>query len=127
VLSNVTDEYFNNLVKLIFMFGGDIQKFVGDALFAEWRVTPSRSLVGCAGLAAMCTCQLTRDLKDYPVTIMNGSSLETIQMNCHCGLGIGRKCVAAETEGIAQNHLRSFAALFGIHIGDDECRRQYLQ
>jgi hypothetical protein len=74
----------------VFDFDGDIQKFAGDALFAEWRVTPSRSLEECAKVAALCTCKIANDLKAFPVTVSQGcKGVETVRMTCRCGLGIG--------------------------------------
>jgi class 3 adenylate cyclase len=79
-----------SLIAGVFNFDGDIQKFAGDAFFAEWRVTPNRTLEECAKLAAICTCTLAKDLKNFPVTVSHGSTgEETIQMNFRCGLGIG--------------------------------------
>jgi hypothetical protein len=85
----LVDKYFGKLVTRIFDFDGDIQKFVGDAFFAEWRVTSTRSLVDCATLAAMSTCMLAKELKDYPVEVTMGGTVEIVKMNCHFGLGIG--------------------------------------
>lgn len=92
-------------------FNGDIQKFAGDALFAEFRATDQCPLPMCAELAAACAAALVRDCADFPVSTVCGlldSDEEGIpaHLNVHCGLGIGE--------------------MAGLHIGDNETRREYM-
>ena len=98
------------LVSHISDFNGDIQKFAGDALFAEFRATPDCPLSKCAELAAACAAALVRDCADFPVSAVCGL-LDTddgipASLNVHCGLGIGE--------------------MAGLHIGDNENRREYM-
>ena len=99
------------LVSHVSDFNGDIQKFAGDALFAEFRATPKRPLSKCAELAAACAAALVRDCADFPVSTVCGL-LDTdtdgvpAYLNVHCGLGIGE--------------------MAGVHIGDNQTRREYM-
>lgn len=94
-------------MKSIFDFDGDIQQYAGDALFAEWRVNPTRSLEECVYLATVCACKVAEDLSDFPLTVRVGAKTLTVNMNHHSGLGCGDT--------------------IGIHIGDNTHRREYLQ
>jgi class 3 adenylate cyclase len=62
-LSKVINSYFQAIVKKVSEFQGDIQKFAGDALFVEWRISPSMSLGQCVEAAASCASSLARDWK----------------------------------------------------------------
>jgi len=101
-----SDAYFRLIGKSIFEFGGDIQKYAGDAVFAEWRTTSLRSAADCARLGAICACKLSDELSDYPITVQSGSETLRVKMNHHCGVGFG--------------------STVGIHIGDDTHCREYL-
>lgn len=111
-LSKVINYYFQQLVDKVTEFNGDVQKFAGDALFAEWRATPMVSLEACAKAAASCAASLTKDCSDFPViafgaSVFDDSSQSPITtLNVHCGLGIGQ--------------------MAGVHIGDDVLRREYV-
>lgn len=100
--------YFEELIAEVYTFGGDIQKFSGDAFFVEWRVTSSQTMVKCVKLAALCTCKLARDFKDYPVEVPNdaGTDKEIIKMNCRFGLGMGGR--------LACQHLAFLSPIFGF-------------
>jgi class 3 adenylate cyclase len=99
------------LVSHVNDFNGDIQKFAGDALYAEFRATPKCPLSKCCELAAACAASLVRDCSDFPVSTICGlmdADADGIpaSLNVHCGLGIGE--------------------MAGLHIGDNENRREYL-
>ena len=99
------------LVSHVSDFNGDIQKFAGDALFAEFRATPKCPLSKCCELAAACAASLVRNCSDFPVSTICGlmdTEADGIpaSLNVHCGLGIGE--------------------MAGLHIGDNENRREYL-
>jgi class 3 adenylate cyclase len=103
--------YVQLLVNKISDFNGDIQKFAGDALFAEFRASPTQPLHKCAELAAACASALVRECSDFPVeticSIMNTASDGIPSaLNVHCGLSVGE--------------------MAGLHLGDNENRREYL-
>jgi class 3 adenylate cyclase len=112
-LSKVINNYFELITKTVADFLGDIQKFAGDALFAEWRVSETRTKAYCVDLAAHCAATLVKVCQDFPVMAFggivetaegNGSPVTTL--NIHCGLGVG--------------------SMAGIHIGDSLIRREYV-
>lgn len=87
------DEYFEAIISVVFSFGGDIQKFAGDAFFADWKVTPCRARDECAKLAALCSCKIARDFENYQVKVKERTfaDVEVVELNSHFGLGIGGK------------------------------------
>jgi class 3 adenylate cyclase len=111
-LSKVINSYFQKIVDLVSEFQGDIQKFAGDALFAEWRVSPTMSLEQCVEAAAACSAMVVRECADYPVIAFGESMFGQDEnspistLNVHCGLGCGE--------------------MAGVHVGDDMDRREYL-
>lgn len=95
----------------IYEFNGDIQKFAGDAIFAEWRICEKHSKEFCVAAAAACATQIVNECSDFPV-MANGTPRahtkgEAISsLNVHCALGAGQ--------------------MIGIHVGDHTRRREYL-
>jgi hypothetical protein len=98
--------------------GGDVLKFAGDAVFAEWRVSPKNkvenlrdTVEGCVTVAAICGARIADQCSDYPVysgtavggRIGQGSKVGSL--NVHCGVGVGN--------------------LFALHVGN-EMRRENL-
>lgn len=102
------DSYFQQLVKVIFAYGGDVQKYAGDAIFAEWRASATVSLEECVTAAAACAMAMVKDCANFPVMTLTGKfdSYSATSLNVHCGLGVGR--------------------LAGFHVGDNTHRREYL-
>lgn len=116
-------------------YGGDILKYAGDAIFAEWQVCDGSdakeksrsqyrrekvcgarnlltSLQGCVSVAAQCGAKIVATCSHYPVfaqVTSPGADLkqgaQVGTLNVHCGLGAGE--VAA------------------VHVGDDS-RRELL-
>jgi len=69
-LSNAINSYFQKLVNEIRSHGGDILKFAGDALFAEWKVSchkPDHNLEYCVSRAANCGAAIVANCSDYAV------------------------------------------------------------
>lgn len=69
-LSNAINSYFERIVNEIKSHGGDILKFAGDALFAEWKVsrhTPYTNLDYCVSIAATCAAAIVASCSDYAV------------------------------------------------------------
>ena len=69
-LSNAINSYFEKIVNEIKSHGGDILKFAGDALFAEWKVsrhTPFTNLDYCVSIAATCAASIVASCSDYVV------------------------------------------------------------
>jgi class 3 adenylate cyclase len=103
--------YFKQLVDKVVEYGGDIQKFAGDAFFAEWRETNAISIPQCALAAAACASSMVKECADFPVLalgeVLNGLDNGPVAtLNVHCGLGVGE--------------------MIGIHVGDSINRRDYL-
>jgi len=99
--SDTINSYFESIVSEILKHEGDILKFAGDALFAEWRANGECPLEKCTATAAYCGSQIVAKCSDFKVP---GCS---VTLNVHCGLGVG--------------------SLVGLHVDDDKCtRRQFL-
>lgn len=92
----------------IYEFNGDIQKFAGDAIFAEWRANDKNDMQYCVSAATACASKIVDECSDFPV--MAGGASETgdriSDLNVHCALGAGK--------------------MVGIHVGDNFRRREYL-
>lgn len=88
--------------------GGDVQKYAGDAFFAEWRASSTLSLVDCTTAAAACAISMVKDCANFPVLTLARSNVTSpaMSLNVHCGLGVGK--------------------LAGFHVGDNTHRREYL-
>jgi len=96
---------------------GDLLKFAGDAVFIEWKATPELTLETCVESAVKCGAQITAKCADFSV-LENGSTENTGRListsgaaqvetlNVHCGVGAGQ--------------------MVGVHVGDNELRREYL-
>ena len=125
------NSYFQKIVDMVEAFGGDVLKFAGDALFAEWQATASSplesgenvSLTGnsqcsiepwhglgleeCVLTAAACGARIVDECSDYPVYESGGTSGKLVTtLNVHCGVGFGE--------------------VVGVHVGDKESRMEYL-
>jgi hypothetical protein len=105
----VINSYFQLIVSKIYEFNGDIQKFAGDAIFAEWRCDSKKSMEFCAAAATACASQIVDECSDFPV-MAGGAQSRTGEpissLNVHCALGSGQ--------------------MIGIHVGDNLRRREYL-
>ena len=69
-LSNAINSYFQMIVNKIISHGGDIIKFAGDALFAEWKVSHHEShhdLDCCVSIAATCAANIVASCSNYIV------------------------------------------------------------
>jgi class 3 adenylate cyclase len=91
------------IVETVQAFDGDIIKFAGDALFAQWQASPSRTLEGeetdqtgkwqgvdlskrmelAVRMAACCSARIIDLCSDYPVS----SGTEVAYLDVHCGVG----------------------------------------
>lgn len=125
------NSYFQKIVDLVEAFGGDILKFAGDALFAEWQASISNplesgdgiSIAGnsqcsiepwhglgleeCVLTAAACGARIVDECSDYPVYESGGTSGKLVtSLNVHCGIGFGE--------------------VVGVHVGDKQSRMEYL-
>ena len=97
-------------MKTITAFGGDIQKYAGDAVFAEWRASSGNDIDRCVAAAAACAVAMVKDCADFPVFGFRGAHEENSSplttLNVHCGVGVGD--------------------MIGFHVGDNKNRREYL-
>lgn len=108
-LSKVINSYFQLIVSKIYEYNGDIQKFAGDAIFAEWRCSEKDPMEFCVAAATACASQIVDECSDFPV-MAGGAQSRTGEpissLNVHCALGSGQ--------------------MIGIHVGDNTRRREYL-
>lgn len=114
-LSKAINTYFQQIVDLVTSQGGDILKFAGDAVFAEWKITSANSkrdenqvtMDRCVCAAATCAASIVAQCSDFPVSSQGmGNGAQVATLNVHCGLGLGE--------------------LVGLHLGDHETRREYV-
>lgn len=116
--SKVIDTYFHGMVKTISEYGGDIQKFAGDAILAEWRVQEDRSDEQAALSASLCAVELVNLCSDFPVYVPfksddrvsssgddNTPPTKTL-LNIHVAVGFGD--------------------IIGAHIGEPTHRMEYV-
>lgn len=108
--------YFQKLVDEVTSHGGDILKFAGDAIFAEWRIGNQNTnnntgivdeqiaIFECVQKAATCGAEMVAQCSDYPVFNDAGSQISTL--NIHCGIAFGE--------------------MAGVHVGNDYNRREFI-
>jgi len=94
------NSYFELIVNEVTSHGGDVLKFAGDALFAEWRAESASNLPQATLRAAVCGAAITDKCSDYKV-----GTKKKYLLNVHCGVGLGE--------------------ISGLHVGD-KTRREYL-
>lgn len=95
--------------------GGDILKFAGDAVFAEWRVSQKIKsgteeervdIERCVYDAANCGAAVVAKCSDYPV-FDSKNNIQVSTLNVHCGLAFGK--------------------MAGVHVGNEKgTRREFL-
>ena len=122
-LSKSINSYFELILNQVTAHGGDILKFAGDAVFVEWRASSRcehynqpvvhrspMTLSECVKAAALCASDIVANGSDFTVMDIKhtrGSLCTHVStLNVHCGLGVGE--------------------LVGIHVGNDDFRREYL-
>lgn len=96
-------------------YGGDVLKFAGDAIFAEWRVNDTfnggkkdetLAIHTCVRRAAACGASVISKCSNHPVLSSdNKNGLQVATLNVHCGLGFG--------------------TMTGVHVGN-AMRREYI-
>lgn len=111
------------IIREVEAFGGDVIKFAGDALIAEWQAIPSSPLnpddntfshkprnrkrfklnKDVVLKVALCAANIVNKCSDYP--IYDEDESKVADLNVYCGIGFG--------------------PMIGIHVGDDE-RKEYL-
>ena len=96
---------------------GDLLKFAGDAVFIEWKATPTLTLETCVESALKCGSDITARCADFAVLengateysgclISTSGAAKVETLNVHCGVGAGQ--------------------MVGVHVGDHELRREYV-
>ena len=63
-LSNAINSYFQLIVNEVTTHGGDILKFAGDAIFAEWS---GQNIEYCVIQASECAASIVANCSDYPI------------------------------------------------------------
>ena len=69
-LSNAINSYFQLIVNEVTNYGGDILKFAGDAIFAEWKASctkPNQNIDYCVMRASECAASIVANCSDYPI------------------------------------------------------------
>src|SRR5574339_133750 len=71
-LARILNEYFGQLIDIVYEYGGDVVKFAGDALIAVWPVpaegadsVSTEDLRQWTLRAAECALQIRTQLRDY--------------------------------------------------------------
>ena len=102
-LSKAINSYFELIIHEITIHGGDVLKFAGDALFAEWSaVSEDLDLAECTKAAAMCGASIVKKASGFKVYGPKGKGSKNKQVSAgsnirvrvatldvHCGLGVG--------------------------------------
>lgn len=100
-------------------YGGDVLKFAGDAIFAEWRIQDKfqsrndefNATQLSVHSAASCAASVVEKCSDFPVFVSSGSGRggsdgqQVATLNVHCGLGFG--------------------TMAGLHVGNHS-RREFI-
>jgi class 3 adenylate cyclase len=133
------------------LHGGDILKFAGDSVFAEWKVSPQEShndLDCCVSIAATCAAAIVAKCSNFPVfkahdikistrrltTEVAPTRLDTLEHNA-----FPRRATEGRRAGLASlsaslsmpmatlNVKCAIGAghIVGIHVGDNVTRREY--
>jgi adenylate cyclase 10 len=75
------NEYFGQMINLIFNHGGDIVKFAGDALIAIWPTTAEAGLAYSCMLACQCALTMQEHLHNHDA--------DGVPLTLHIGIGAG--------------------------------------
>jgi class 3 adenylate cyclase len=111
-LSNAINSYFQLIVNEVTTHGGDILKFAGDAIFAEWKASrrkPDQNIEFCVMRAAQCAASIVANCSDYPihsrpVGVSRASiRLETARQSFKAGTGHLRSSVHSSSQGSNRN------------------------
>ncbi|KAI9138494.1 nucleotide cyclase [Paraphysoderma sedebokerense] len=119
ILSRIMKEYVDKIIQIISLHGGDIVKFVGDAVLFYWSLndkpgTPIENDPRRKGFlvikACECCLDLLKKLKNYQVVIPPSSKDKTGQpttkeLKIHLGVGAGR--------------------IFDVHVGGEPGRWEH--
>jgi class 3 adenylate cyclase len=110
-LSRIINDYFETIVDEVSKHGGDIIKFAGDAIYAEWRIPQDLLLISketaleyCVTAAALCGSIIVEKCSGFPISVKEENI--DLTLNLHCGLSYGK--------------------IVSIHLGDDLLRREHL-
>lgn len=124
-LSRAINSYFQLIVNEVTQHHGDIIKFAGDALFAEWKVSSNRSIItksiesnvhmtleDCVTAAAICGTKIVTKYCNHAIaTNTTGAGVSNnkvggraLTLSVHCGISVGE--------------------LVSVHFGDDDIRRE---
>jgi class 3 adenylate cyclase len=123
-LSRAINNYFQLIVNEVTQHHGDIIKFAGDALYAEWKVSSNRAITSksiesnvrmnledCVTAAAICGAKLVKNYCRHPIKTSTANpgvasqlAGKGLTLNVHCGISVGE--------------------LVSVHFGDDKIRRE---
>jgi class 3 adenylate cyclase len=150
-LSNAINSYFDMIVNEIILHGGDILKFAGDSVFAEWKVSPQKShrdLNCCVSTAATCAATIVARCSNFPVFKAHDFKMSSRRSTVEVGLtrvdtsepsSFPRRATEGRRAGLASlsasfsmpiatlNVKCAIGAghIVGIHVGDNVTRREY--
>ncbi|KAG2385747.1 hypothetical protein C9374_002896 [Naegleria lovaniensis] len=101
LLTKYMNNYFTTLISYIYEFGGDVEKFSGDALICQFYYPrKDRTLTDCLIAAVQCALKIqgTEQLRVFKIN-------NEISLHIHCGISIG-KVVTHHIGGVSDYWLR---------------------
>jgi class 3 adenylate cyclase len=121
-LSRVINSYFEMIISEVRSHGGDILKFAGDALFAEWRVpeeTDKEDELGLAGPGGH-SRKFLKELNSFLVSMDCGLSKSlglsiAVLRAARCAVSIVHKY--SDHEVAAPHHISDTMGLLNVHCG----------
>jgi class 3 adenylate cyclase len=97
-LTQYLNDYFGQMISIIFNHGGDIVKFAGDALLAVWPTTSEGGLPYATSIAAQCALTMQEHLHNWDA--------DGVPLTLHIGIGAG--------------------VIHGLHVGGISNRMEFL-
>lgn len=97
-LTQYLNDYFGQMISIIFNHGGDIVKFAGDALLAIWPTTSENGLGYSSSIAAQCALTMQEHLHNWDA--------DGVPLTLHIGIGAG--------------------LIHGLHVGGVSSRMEFL-
>eukprot|EP00467_Chlorarachnion_reptans_P022161 CAMPEP_0114521986 /NCGR_PEP_ID=MMETSP0109-20121206/20504_1 /TAXON_ID=29199 /ORGANISM="Chlorarachnion reptans, Strain CCCM449" /LENGTH=1349 /DNA_ID=CAMNT_0001703179 /DNA_START=281 /DNA_END=4330 /DNA_ORIENTATION=+ len=82
--------YFVRIIRVIGSQGGDIFKFVGDAMIVLWPKSSQEDLRSLVQRAGQCAMQIKSQCQGFEIKLSKESKLENLRLNVKVGIGVGR-------------------------------------
>ncbi len=139
------NSYFQAIVDEVTAHGGDILKFAGDAIFAEWRANEIEQNTAYGERTRMCLSSKHSAFQKVIKSLGGGTAKnrdeleECVHTAAVCGAMIVNKCAdypiyaktvsGAQGEEVAKLNVHcglGVGDMVGVHVGNDYNRREYL-